>query len=606
MKKYKLIFGLVFLFSFALVFATDDCVWRTTSTTNGGHYNVLFEDAGTIYLGTHQEILSSDDWGESFSSYSKPVLSKSDYGKAVNYINKVSGRLVAGSYDGLYKVIDEDSWDKFLSPDPMQTFQKVAVVGNTFYGTDGFGKIVFKDGMSTTSTDGTLAAEIPDATKYTDIASDGTNLWVGTIPNKKLYYSPNPGANWFESDYISAHVVSIDNVQFVGGLALLSVFQDNSESFIFFSNGGETDWQLYSAQISDGQVIYEDLLMFTHDSLALVKMMDGSEHVYLQTGTTTWEEYGKDLDDVITSGKDLLKMSNGELLVIGNAPADKQVVVRCKENQAPVVSVGEDFTVTAGELVILEGAVTDPEGDEITDYDWKQLPAKVQVNLAGFDDITATFNAKIVGTYVFQFSATDKYLDESEPVEVKVTVVATDIGEQEDEEDGDEGDDSSSSSSSSSSSGGGVTSSECTKDSDCKTGKVCENKKCVETAVEDGVETGKEDSLDTEEEDEETTYCSHDFDCADDEHCRNKVCAKLDCEDIVEHQCVTPITPKEGISPGLKGGIVALVVLGAAAGAYALLRKKPVPTKPASKKITKKKVSMKKTAKKKYAKKKRK
>lgn len=399
--------------SFSFVLA-EDCVWRKIINSDG-LYNTLYEDSGTVYMGMTSKILYSEDDGETFKTYAEKS------GISSTYLNKIAGRFVSGYYEGLFKVDNNDKFTKFLDPDPMQTFQMIEYAGSTFYGTDGWGKIVYEQGIDTSSTEGEVA-EISGVTKITALGSHDNQIWVAG-QDTRLYYTGNPSNGWSKTSRVGSQMTNIGNLNFIGNTVYVTAEKSDGKSVIRYNDIDNLIWSDYPAQIP-GATEYADLIITSHGgSYALVRINNDLAKVYKKTVQNTWSEYGTGLDKVITKGKDLLKMSNGQFLVIGNSPVDKNALAKCKPNNAPIVDAGEDITTFVGYEVTLHGTAEDSDGDEITSYDWEQ-PGAVIVDLVGSDSDTATFTPKKAGTYVFQFYATDDFLKKSKPAEVIVKVVS--------------------------------------------------------------------------------------------------------------------------------------------------------------------------------------
>lgn len=97
-----------------------------------------------------------------------------------------------------------------------------------------------------------------------------------------------------------------------------------------------------------------------------------------------------------------------------------EVVVPDANNNAPIVSAGDDRTITLpNNSLTLDGSATDPDGGEIASYMWTQVSGP---NTATFSDVTMTdpmVSNMVEGIYVFQLSATD---DEGEMGSDQVTI----------------------------------------------------------------------------------------------------------------------------------------------------------------------------------------
>lgn len=104
-----------------------------------------------------------------------------------------------------------------------------------------------------------------------------------------------------------------------------------------------------------------------------------------------------------------------------STPDDVRIVVNAV-NHVPTADAGEDQTVEAGSMVVLDGSGSaDPDGDAL-EYAWSQIEGPETVVLEGADSALAGFTAGATGTYRFQLVVRDGKV-ESAPDTVSVTVV---------------------------------------------------------------------------------------------------------------------------------------------------------------------------------------
>ncbi|MDG1816897.1 MAG: choice-of-anchor B family protein [Glaciecola sp.] len=92
------------------------------------------------------------------------------------------------------------------------------------------------------------------------------------------------------------------------------------------------------------------------------------------------------------------------------------------KNEAPVVTLSENFQANTGQMVNLTAAASDSNNDDMT-YLWEQT-AGTSVSLTNADALTASFTApNTYGSLSFKFTATD-YRGASKTESIMITVVA--------------------------------------------------------------------------------------------------------------------------------------------------------------------------------------
>lgn len=94
------------------------------------------------------------------------------------------------------------------------------------------------------------------------------------------------------------------------------------------------------------------------------------------------------------------------------------------QNNPPVADAGESQTIFLGDVAILHGAATDPDGDPIVGWQWDTASAPADSNPVFWDADTpdATFTTDTVGDYIITLVAQD-YFAWSDPAFTSVTVV---------------------------------------------------------------------------------------------------------------------------------------------------------------------------------------
>ena len=134
----------------------------------------------------------------------------------------------------------------------------------------------------------------------------------------------------------------------------------------------------------------------------VVTLLDNNEEEELETFT------------IALSSVDGSRLGTNSEVVVTIADNDK--------NQAPAVTVTENFQVNTDQQVTLSATAEDPDNDSMT-YLWEQTTG-TSVSLANTNQLTANFTApSSAGSLAFKFTATD-YRGASTSSNVTVTVVA--------------------------------------------------------------------------------------------------------------------------------------------------------------------------------------
>jgi hypothetical protein len=136
-------------------------------------------------------------------------------------------------------------------------------------------------------------------------------------------------------------------------------------------------------------------------SWRIVTQPSGSNPI-LSNATTATPTFRADVPGVYTVA---LTVSDGSLTSV----ADQVSITVATGNLPPVANAGPDQTVTAGQLVTLNGTrSTDPNGDPLT-YSWclRGRPQGSTATLNGANTAQPTFTPDVAGSYVFCLTVND-------------------------------------------------------------------------------------------------------------------------------------------------------------------------------------------------------